>query len=182
MIYCVFSTIAINIGNGRHQWDISIPTFLNVVRVSGSGGLHEAARVRSMTDISLQLLSIIRTVYPPMIFTSKLLILVQYIRIFAPTKRGFTFWAAHFLIWTNLMFYLAIFSVIVFQSTPREKIWNPARYGTRVRIDTVFIITGTWNVFSDVSILILPIREIWLLQMATRKKWQISAVFATGLL
>ena len=53
VIYCVFSTIATDLGNGRHQWDISIPTFLNVVRVSGSGGLHEAARVRSMIDNSL---------------------------------------------------------------------------------------------------------------------------------
>ena len=80
------------------------------------------------------------------------------------------------------MFYLAIFFVVVFQCTPREKIWNPARHMTCVKIDTVFIITGTWNVFSDVSILILPINEIWLLQMATKKKWRIPAVFATGLL
>ena len=182
MIYCIFSTVITNLGNGRHQWDLSILAFLNVVRVSGSSVLHEAARVISTTDINLQLLNILETLYPPMIFTAKLLILVQYLRIFAPTRRGFTFWATHFLIWTNFMFYVAIFFVVIFECTPRERIWNPMRPGTCVKINAVFISTGVWNVLSDVSILILPIRAIWLLQMATRTKWQISAVFATGLL
>ena len=182
VIYCIFSTVITNRGNGRHQWDLSMLAFLNDVRVSVSGGLHEAARVITMTDINLQLLNIIQAFYPPMIFAAKLLILVQYLRIFAPIRGGFTFWATHFLIWTNFMFYVAIFFVVIFECTPREKIWKPARQGTCVKINAVFITTGTWNVFSDLSILILPIRAIWLLQMATRKKWQISAVFATGLL
>lgn len=182
MAYCIFSTIVTNLGNGRHQWDLSIEAFLNIVRVSGSDGLHGAARVLSATDINLQLLNIDQTFYPPMIFTAKLLILVQYLRIFAPTRRGFTFWGSHILIWTNLIFYVAIFFVVIFECIPREKIWNPTRRGTCVNINAVFITTGTWNVFSDLCILILPIRAIWLLQMATRKKWQISAVFATGLL
>ena len=155
---------------------------MNVVRVSGFDGLHEVARVIFTTDINLQHSNIVQTFYPPMIFTAKLLILIQYLRIFAPARRGFTFWGSHILIWTNLMFYVAIFFVVIFECIPREKIWNPTRRGTCVNIDAVFITTGVWNVFSDLCILILPIRAIWLLQIATRKKWQISAVFATGLL
>lgn len=80
------------------------------------------------------------------------------------------------------MFYVAIFFVVIFECSPREKIWNPTRPGTCIDINSVFITTGVWNVLSDLCILILPIRAIWLLQMATRQKWQISAVFATGLL
>ena len=181
MIYCIFFTVIANLGSGRHQWDLSILAFFNVIRVSRSGSLHKAARVISTTKISLQLLNVLAILYPPMIFAAKLLILVQYLRIFAPNRRGFTFWATHFLIWTNFRFYVAIFFVAIFACNPREKIWNPMRHGTCVKIDTVFITTGAWNVFSDVSILILPIRALWLLQMAKRKKWQISAVFATGL-
>ena len=155
---------------------------MNIGRVSGSDCLHEADRVISPTDINLQLSNIAQILYTPLIFTAKLLILVQYLRIFAPTRRGFTFWGSHVLIWTNLMIYVAIFFVVVFECIPREKIWNPTRHGTCVSINAVFITTGVWNVFSDLCILILPIRAVWLLQMATRKKWQISAVFATGLL
>jgi large subunit ribosomal protein L36e len=38
------------------------------------------------------------------------------------------------------------------------------------------------NVFSDFAMLLLPIESIWRLQMATKQKVGITAVFAVGLL
>ena len=80
------------------------------------------------------------------------------------------------------MFYVAVFFLVIFECTPREKIWNPLVEGTCVNISATFIVTGAWNVLLDFAILLLPIRAIWLLQMPVRKKWQISAVFGLGLL
>lgn len=117
-----------------------------------------------------------------MIFVAKLLILLQYISIFAPQKRGFTYWGTQVLIWTNLAFYIAIFFVVIFECTPREKIWNPLTPGTCVDINATFIVTGAWNVFSDIAILLLPLRATWMLQMQTKRKWQVSGIFSAGLL
>ena len=52
--------------------------------------------------------------------------------------------------------------------------------GSCVKINATFIVTGAWNVVSGVTLLIRPVRAIWLLRMSTQRKWQVSAVFLIG--
>ena len=131
---------------------------------------------------SRQILNIIEILYGPVIFVAKLTILLQFLRIFCPTKRGIIYLCIRALIWGNLLFYLVDTLVIVFACTPRSKINHPMEPGHCINSEVNFIITGAWNVFSDFSILFLPISSIWNLQIATKKKWGLSAVFALGLL
>ena len=56
----------------------------------------------------MQLANIFGIYYIPLIFVSKLSILLQYMKLFTPTHTGKTYWSIHFLIWSNLLFYLAI--------------------------------------------------------------------------
>ena len=120
--------------------------------------------------------------YAPLIFITKLSILLQYISIFVPTHRSQLFYWIYALIWTNFLFYLADMLVEIFQCVPRSKIWDPTIPGHCVNVNIVFITTAVVNVISDWSILLLPLGCVWELQMSTRRKLIISAVFATGLL
>ncbi|KAL8654520.1 MAG: hypothetical protein Q9226_003401 [Calogaya cf. arnoldii] len=120
--------------------------------------------------------------YNPLIFITKLSILLQYLVIFVPNSAGKTYWAIHFVIWANLLFYLAVMLVQIFQCQPREKTWNPLMPGHCVDLAAVLIAEAVINVISDLSILVLPVAKIWKLQMRTSKKHSISIVFGTGLL
>lgn len=120
--------------------------------------------------------------YNPLIFVTKLSILIQYLRIFVPSRSGKTYWAIHTLIWVNLLFYLAVMLVQIMSCLPRKKIWDPLVPGTCVDLADVLISGAVINVVSDFSMLILPIAKVWQLQITTARKWGISAVFGTGLL
>lgn len=166
------------IGLGRHQWDISLLDFteLNPVRVFWR--LQDCV---SPTD-SGQLLMVADVGYCVVILLAKLPILLQYIRIFMPSRSGPIYLATQTLIWTNLLFYIAFAFAVIFQCTPRAKIWNHDVSGSCINVQALFLVGGSWNVLSDFAILILPVAPIWRLQVSRRKKIGISLVFGTGLL
>ena len=58
----------------------------------------------------------------------------------------------------------------------------PTEPGHCINNEEVFVAGGTINVVSDFTILLLPIVEVWRLQMSIQRKIGVSAVFATGLL
>lgn len=157
--YTALQIFAGDLGEARHQWDVTL------------------AR---LTDLLL-VYNIIEILYGPLIFVAKLTILLQFKRIFCPSKRGAIYWCIYALIWANLIFYLVDTLVLVFSCTPRAKINHPELPGHCLNSQANFVVTGGWNVFSDFSILTLPLSSIWNLKMSTRRKVQISAVFATGL-
>lgn len=114
---------------------------------------------------------------------TKLAILLQYLRIFVPNKRSKTYYFTISLIWTNLIFYVVIGFCAAFMCSPRERIWNPLVPGEcRLSLAGILIAGGVINIFSDFCVLALPLASIWQLQMATKHKIGISAVFAVGLL
>ena len=82
----------------------------------------------------------------------------------------------------NFLFYLANLPVEIWPCVPRSKLWTPTEPGHCINNEEVFVAGGTINVVSDFTILLLPIVEVWRLQMSTRRKIGVSAVFATGLL
>lgn len=99
-----------------------------------------------------------------------------------PARQGFIYWASQTLIWTNLLFYVATSFALIFECTPRERIWDTKIAGKCINIKAIFLLTGSWNVISDLTILVLPIVPIWQLQMSPRKKLGVYAVFSTGVL
>ncbi|KAL8960400.1 MAG: hypothetical protein Q9193_002886 [Seirophora villosa] len=146
-------------GLGRHQWDISLLDF---------------------TELN-PLLMVADVGYCVVILLAKLPILLQYIRIFIPSRSGTIYLATHTLIWTNLLFYIAFAFAVIFQCTPRAKIWNHDVSGSCINVQALFLVGGSWNALSDFAILILPVAPIWRLQVSPRKKIGISLVFGTGL-
>ena len=131
---------------------------------------------------SCQIVSDVQILYSPVIFITKLSILIQIKRIFAPKGRNAAFYVCHLMIWFNLLFYIAMTFVAIFVCTPREKFWKPMTPGRCVDINSVNIITSVINAASDVTLLILPIACVFQLQMDFRKKLQVSIVFAAAAL
>ena len=123
--------------------------------------------------------------YGFLIFFIKLSILLQYLRIFAPTRKGnmFLYVGVHVCIWTNLIFYLVETVFHIVTCTPRERIWNPLiTTGHCFNIDADYQASGVFNVISDLAILILPMPCVWRLRMPLKKKILMTTIFATGVL
>ena len=95
----------------------------------------------------------------------------------------FMFYGGWTAIFANLVFYLVRTIVNIVYCIPREKIWNKLLPGGHcISNDGFMTTTGLVNAISDIVILLLPIRSLWKLKIAKKKKVHISMLFATGLL
>ncbi|KAM0803469.1 hypothetical protein BDR22DRAFT_970763 [Usnea florida] len=151
----------VKIAPGVHQWNIRLKDY-----ISFSYYIYISSAM-----------------YGICIFFVKLSILLQYLQIFVPLKsRNALYWTSHALIWTNFVFYLISVCLVLFGCKPIAKAWNPLITNGHC-IDTLATDTaaGAINSLSDIVILVLPQVSIWRLQMALRRKIQISALFFIGL-
>ena len=118
-------------------------------------------------------------------FFIKLSILLQYLRIFVPTRKGnmFVYVGVHLCIWTNLLFYLFHTVFEIAACTPRKEIWDPL-IKTRHCYNTGAVLqaSGLFNIVSDFAILILPMPCVWRLCLPLKKKILMTMIFATGFL
>lgn len=164
------------------MWNVRLHTYFTMLYVSSDRENFLALKCSLKAE---QWVNISAIVYGFVVFFVKLSILLQYLRIFAPTRKGntFMFLGAQLCIWTTLVFYLveSVFEICI--CTPRAKIWNPlmqgghcfSAYGT-------FQATGIFNAISDFAILILPMPSVWKLQLPLKRKFLMTAIFGTGLL
>jgi hypothetical protein len=141
--------------------------------------LHESS---SLPYCTLQLENIASIVYCIAIMFAKLSILLLYMKIFVPTRRGGVFWANQVLIYVNALFYFGAVVALICQCIPRAKISNPRLPGRCTDVYLSFMISGVFNVLSDFFILAFPLWAIWHLQMPLKRKFGVSVVFATGVL
>ncbi|OJJ44688.1 hypothetical protein ASPZODRAFT_153585 [Penicilliopsis zonata CBS 506.65] len=144
-------------------------------------GIHQDEVSKEDLQKYAQLANATQIYYGPLIFITKLSILLLYLRAFAPARRSKTGFCIHSLLWFNLLFYLADTFVKIFECTPREKIWKPDIPGHCTNIKITFFVASVINVFSDVVILLLPMICVSRLQMRRAKKVGICIVFAAGI-
>jgi hypothetical protein len=116
------------------------------------------------------------------IMFAKLSVLLLYIQVLVPCRRGGVYWANQLLIWVNVLFYFGVVVALICQCIPRAKISNPTLPGMCTNVYLSFMISGVFNVLSDFFILVFPLWAIWHLQMPLKRKFSISVVFATGAL
>ena len=126
--------------------------------------------------------NIITILFGPIIFFAKLSVLLLYLRIFVIAPGTKTYYTIHFIIWFNMLFYLANVPVEIWACVPRRKIWQPTLPGHCLNNDAVLITGGVVNIVTDWAILSIPLFLIGRLQMPLLKKIGLLAVFATGFL
>ena len=144
-------------GYGRHIWDMTGDSFT------------------SMSEFiwAQQIL------YNPVIFVTKLSILLLYLRVFKPSRVTFT--ALHAVLWANLAFYIIATFIEIFQCKPMRKIYLPLLPGSCINQRNSQIASGAINVISDVAILILPIASVWKLRVYRKGKIGLFLIFGFGL-
>lgn len=121
--------------------------------------------------------------YGPSIFFAKLSIFLLYLRTFYPSR--WTRYLTYFGITVNLIVYSG--TTIAFgalcvrrpgETWIQDQMTRRCSYNTRA----VGYTQGIFGVISDLFIFILPLPVIWGLQMPTKRKVGVIAIFATGLL
>ena len=91
--------------------------------------------------------------------------------------------SARVIIGVTLVYYIMSTFITAFSCSPHEKIWNPlVTDGHCLDNNALVLVTCVFNIVSDVTILLLPTRAVWKLQMARKKKIGIILLFAIGLL
>jgi len=113
----------------------------------------------------------------------RLAIIMQVLRHFVPSgARNFTFWAAHFLIATNMVFWISITFLELYQCKPRRKIWEFYLHGKCIDKHWYMAATGAMNLISEMAIMFLPQRIIWSLTLSTKRKLELTPLFMVGTL
>jgi len=121
--------------------------------------------------------------YGPAIFFAKLSIFMFYLRTFGPNR-----WTRHltyFGITVNLVVYSGTtiaFGVLCVRRPGETWIQDQLTHRCLYNTKAVGYLQGSFGVVSDLFIFILPLPVIWNLQMPTRRKVGVMAIFATGLL
>ena len=118
-------------------------------------------------------------VYNVLIVTTKLSVLLLYLRAFVParSKKTWVYYAIIFTIIFNALYFTAAVFVSAFSCTPRAKIWNPTLQGTCINIYSTIIGSAALNVLSDFLMSLIPMVVIWRLQMSRKRKVEVSIVF-----
>ena len=113
----------------------------------------------------------------------KLSILLLVVRIFLSVQRNILYWLTQALIWANTLFYSIAFFLAIYGCRPRVKIWTPdMKEGHCLDSKALYLTSATFNVFSDLAMLSVPIYLVWTLQTSSKRKWGISAIFGFGAL
>lgn len=120
--------------------------------------------------------------YQPAVAFTKNSILLQLLEMFVPGRAGWRYWTLVGLIIFNFVFFTIIMFLEIFECSPRRKIWDSSVPGHCINIEQTFIATASINVAEDFAILVLPIIWVWQIQIAMKKKFKVTAVFAAALL
>ena len=110
----------------------------------------------------------------------KLSLLILLCRVFG-VNRYFR-WANYALVAFWTVYSLTDTLVIIFQCTPVHKAWAPEVNGHCLDLIELGVSSGYINIATDVMILLLPIPMVWSLQLSTKIRLAIMAIFATGIL
>ncbi|KJK74583.1 hypothetical protein H634G_10112 [Metarhizium anisopliae BRIP 53293] len=147
---------------GRHFWDIP-------VSAATSELMKETCAITAMYDVSAAL--------------TKVSLLALFLRIFARSRRS------KMMIWAGIGFTVASYATLlgawIYYSAPHQgEGWSDPIYRVRTGRDTpaISVVFGALAIFTDFYIIAIPITAISSLNLSTKKKFGVSALFVTGLL
>ena len=133
-----------------------------------------------MTNSVNQVNYALSILYNPTILFTKASILMLYLRVFNPVRR--TVIILHIVLWANFTFYFAATFVEAFQCMPIRKAWYPLLEGRCFNQLAGQTASAAINTFSDFVILLVPIANIWGLQLYTKGRLGLLLIFGFGVL
>ncbi|KAI0552506.1 hypothetical protein F4679DRAFT_534337 [Xylaria curta] len=120
--------------------------------------------------------------YSVAILLVKTAILIEWIRVFVPLpRRTWFYWTCLSILGINILFYIAVLISWALACRPFSRFWNKIIPGQCIDIKIVALVTAVIDLILDIATLLLPQRIIWNLNMSTKRKLGISAVFTVGI-
>ncbi|KAF7533426.1 hypothetical protein G7054_g7075 [Neopestalotiopsis clavispora] len=181
----VYTRLAYKTGLG---WDdalilISAPQGVGMLIIQGlwlpMGIGYPLTEVAVNIGVILRLLVAYELIYATSISSIKLSVLCFYLRMFVnPGLKKVTKYVIAFVLLWSVGNILQVFLIC----RPFAATYDPTVPGTCGDQVGSFIAIGAFNIITDVLIFFLPIHTIWTLQMKTRAKIGVVAVFLIGIL
>jgi hypothetical protein len=137
------------------------------------------------TNILPQWANTAQVIYCPLSFLVKMAILLQYLKLFAPSRSAnrTMFFGSWIMIVATFIAYIIFMFWTLFYCTPRRMIWFKLIPGGKCHdVNDIILAQGAFNMASDIIILFLPTFSLWQLSVPLTKKIFITLMFATGLL
>lgn len=119
--------------------------------------------------------------YPACITFVKLSILLQYRRLFFAHSKAFHFQINALIVLVSLWGAGIIFTAFGMCS-PMAKLWNPTLDGSCIPLIPFYYGLQIPNIVTDLLIIVLPIREILILELSPKLKIGASAMFLLGMI
>lgn len=168
---CAINIHAVNLGFGKHIWDLS--------GITDTSTLDEVSN--AVTPVELMNYAVLIIIVPSIIL-SKLSIITILVRVFPESMRALRcFLYALAFILTGCCVSQAL--LIGFQCSPIQASWNfDAGKCYITSLESITMGLGILNVVTDVAICVAPIPYFWRLNVPKPQKVCLCAVFMSGLM
>ena len=153
---------------------------LTLVALANHAGTHEWDLLKSQVPSALYWLNANSTTYGLAIMCTKLAVLLLYQRVFFPQRWSRSDISLKAFMALLLLFYVSTTFAKIWQCLPRDHIWDKSIPGQCINISVLFNVSGIFNTVTDFIILLIPVRVVWSLNMARKRKLGVLAVFTVG--
>jgi hypothetical protein len=167
-------------GAGVHQWQVTLDQLFHQLYVRGY-----LITPPTRLDLLLQWANTAQVIYCPLSFLVKMAILLQYLKLFAPSRSAnkVMFFGSWMTMVATFIAYVIFMFWTLFYCTPRRMIWYKLIPGGKCHdISDIILAQGAFNMASDIVVLLLPTASLWQLSVPLARKIYITLLFATGLL
>ncbi|KAJ5698601.1 hypothetical protein N7462_000606 [Penicillium macrosclerotiorum] len=157
-------------------WNFIVVGFIYAMVHEGMG-LHADTIATENVVMIAKYLIVAEVLYVFNLVWTKLSILLMYYRIFRfPYFKTWAYVIGGFvIIWVICITFLFIFICV-----PVQKIWNPQIPGRCINQVGTWIANAVSTIATDIAILLLPIPQVWKLQLRTSEKIAVSVAFSLG--
>ncbi|KAF2463075.1 uncharacterized protein BDR25DRAFT_298608 [Lindgomyces ingoldianus] len=148
--------------------------------MDSDGGVHQWNLLKPTITKILYYFYIESIIYGPIIFCTKLAILLMYLRLLIPSRWSPLWTSVHVFIAICAAFYTGLTLVKIFQCNPIPRTWDKSIHGKCINTPVLLQVSGLFNTITDALILLVPVRAVWDLKMTWKKKVAVCAVFGIG--
>lgn len=163
--------IGADLGFGLHFWNVDVKNAKPIFQVCSQ------FRTTINDSNKQKIFYVTQILYILIQVSAKASLLAFYSRVF--TSRGFRIavWsAAAFLVGHGIIF----LGLVIFQCTPISSIWNRSLENKCLNLTAIGYAGGVFSIVEDIVIFIMPIPELWKLQLGRQKKAALLFMFSIG--
>lgn len=142
-------------------------------------GRQAASVTQDDLETFLKLLVASQIIFLTGIMLAKISVLQLYLRIFPSKGFRITVFVTHGIV---LAWWAAITLLSIFQCKPIDKAYRPWKDGQCISLYGAYYGSGLPDIFTDVIILCLPLRQVAKIQTSVFNKLVIAFFFASGIL